>query len=380
LVLQHILGLITFQRSGVQGKGHMQRLLIIFSLQMLVTGGFFGGFTTATAGDGGSIEPLVSEAIQEEASSVTHAVGDAEDDDDAEQTVTADSLSPLNTTTNVNENQAYLVATAHPGTTMMLQGPVLAIERLHPEFALRLANAIREARQSGLPLAGIFSAYRPPVFGIGGFVDKFNSLHTYGLAVDMQGIGGPGTGETKLWREIAARHGIVCPYAVDSHSEWNHCQPTQVKIIPPQNPLRAVVSADGPLDLEAMFEIGNALVEDVSSVGASIRSAQLADANAATEMMTRPFRRMFVMKTLPTSHTTDVKHPLGIASEIIRKFRNRKGSSPQPGVASIMIPEKGEGRAKTRAGKFTVVRQTRQQRSTKRTKMRAESGAGAPVA
>jgi hypothetical protein len=61
--------------------------------------------------------------------------------------------------------------------------------------------------------------------------------------------------------------------------------------------------------------------------------------------MNRPFLRMFVMKTLPTGHTTDVKHPFDIASEINRKFRNRKGSPPRPGVASIMIPEKGEGRA-----------------------------------
>jgi hypothetical protein len=65
---------------------------------------------------------------------------------------------------------------------MMLQGPEVAISRLHPEFAVRLESAIREARDAGLPFAGIFSAYRPPVFGIGGFSDKFHSLHTYGSA------------------------------------------------------------------------------------------------------------------------------------------------------------------------------------------------------
>ena len=68
---------------------------------------------------------------------------------------------------------------------MTLQGAELAIGRLHPEFVVRLANAIREARSAGLPFAGVFSAYRPPAFGVGGFSDKFNSLHTYGLAVDM---------------------------------------------------------------------------------------------------------------------------------------------------------------------------------------------------
>jgi hypothetical protein len=117
---------------------------------------------------------------------------------------------------------------------------------------------------------GIFSAYRPPAFGIGGFSDKFNSLHTYGLAVDLDGIGGPGTPETKLWREVAARHGIVCPYDIESRSEWNHCQPTRVKIIPPENPLRATVSADGPTSLDAMFDVGRALIEEIEVMAASI--------------------------------------------------------------------------------------------------------------
>jgi hypothetical protein len=154
----------------------------------------------------------------------------------------------------------------------MRQGPAVAIWRLHPEFATRLVLAIREARESGLPLAGIFSAYRPPAFGIGGFSDKFNSLHTYGLAVDMHGIGGPDTPEAKLWHEIAARHGIVCPYGVHNRTEWNHCQATRVKMVSPENPLREQVTADGPLSLEGMFEAGSALIEDVESVAASFVS------------------------------------------------------------------------------------------------------------
>src|SRR5438034_10739400 len=54
----------------------------------------------------------------------------------------------------------YLIATATPGYTMTRQGPERAIGRLHPQFVNRLAAAIAEARGSGLPLAGIFSAYR----------------------------------------------------------------------------------------------------------------------------------------------------------------------------------------------------------------------------
>ena len=45
---------------------------------------------------------------------------------------------------------------------MTRQGPELAIGQLHPLFVNCLAAAIAEARGSGLPLAGIFSAYRLP--------------------------------------------------------------------------------------------------------------------------------------------------------------------------------------------------------------------------
>jgi hypothetical protein len=164
------------------------------------------------------------------------------------------------TAPDVESDQAYLVETARPGATMLRQGIALAIVRLHPMFVRRLAEAISEARGEGLPSAGIFSAYRPPAFGVGGFSDKFNSLHTYGLAVDMLGVGRPGSNEAKLWYEIAARHGIVCPYGAGNRREWNHCQPTSVKSIIAGNPLRGTVSPHGPVDLGAMFAMGDALV------------------------------------------------------------------------------------------------------------------------
>jgi hypothetical protein len=169
--------------------------------------------------------------------------------------------------TEIEEARAYLIATAMPGYTMTLQGTEVAIGRLHPEFVIRLAIAIREARLAGLSTAGVFSAYRPPAFGVGGFVDKFNSLHTYGLAVDMTGIGGPGTPETELWHQIATRHGVVCPYGPYNPVEWNHCQPTQIKIILTENPLRETVTADGPISLEGMFRVGNTLISRIGNAG-----------------------------------------------------------------------------------------------------------------
>ena len=180
---------------------------------------------------------------------------------------------PARTTAEVAEARAYVIETASPGFTMTLQGAELAIGRLHPEFVVRLANAIREARNAGLPSAGVFSAYRPPAFGVGGFSDKFNSLHTYGLAVDMQGIGRPGSSEAQRWHETAARNGVVCPYGPRDRAEWNHCQPTSLKIILAANPLRETVRAEGPSDLESMFEAGNTIIEDMASAAESLSKA-----------------------------------------------------------------------------------------------------------
>jgi hypothetical protein len=185
------------------------------------------------------------------------------------------------TWTEIAAARDYLIETASPGYTMARQGSELAIGRLNPEFAIRLANAVREARQGGLPSAGVFSAYRPPIFGIGGFFDKFHSLHTYGLAVDMSGIGGPGSAAAQLWYEIAARHGVVCPYGSHHQAEWNHCQPTSLKIILADNPLRDTVTAEGPLSLESMFEAGNLLIGDPASTADATRDRSVAVSAAA---------------------------------------------------------------------------------------------------
>jgi hypothetical protein len=193
----------------------------------------------------------------------------------------------------IGKDRAYLVETAHPGDTMMRQGPDVAIGRLNPEFATRLADAIREARESGLPEAGIFSAYRPPAFGVGGFRDKFNSLHAYGLAVDMQGIGAPGSSEAKLWHKIAAKHGVVCPYGVNNRAEWNHCQPTRIKVIRADNPLRKTIRAEGPPSPGSMFDAGKALIESVANLfSAFIGAPATAEQQRRTVAYTQRNRRL----------------------------------------------------------------------------------------
>jgi hypothetical protein len=165
----------------------------------------------------------------------------------------------------LREARGFLLQTAKPSYTMVKQGPEIAINHLHPEFAVRLAKAVYEARATGLFSAGVYSAYRPPALGVGGFSDKFNSLHAYGLAVDMQGVGRPGSAEARLWHQIAARHGVICPYGPYHKTEWNHCQPTALKKILAESPLRETITADGPVSLEAMFDAGDLLVERLTT-------------------------------------------------------------------------------------------------------------------
>lgn len=176
---------------------------------------------------------------------------------------------PCSAKPDVVSERAYLVKTATPGGTMVRQGPDVAIGRLHPEFVTRLAGAIREARASGLSDAGIFSAYRPPAYGVGGFKNKFNSLHAYGLAVDMHGIGAPGSAQARLWTRIAAKYGVACPYGVNNPAEWNHCQPTRIKMVRSDSPLVKTIAAQGPINPLNMFEAGKELIESVAKLFAS---------------------------------------------------------------------------------------------------------------
>jgi len=89
--------------------------------------------------------------------------------------------------------------------------------------AIRLAGAVHEARDAGLSSAGVYSAYRPPAFGVGGFSDKFNSLHAYGLAVDINPQENPyvGCGMT--------RHKSRLPYLDRSHVRPGMVTPAVVK-------------------------------------------------------------------------------------------------------------------------------------------------------
>jgi len=61
---------------------------------------------------------------------------------------------------------------------------------------------------------------------------------------------------------------VICPYGPHNLLEWNHCQPTRVKIILAGDPLRETVTADGPISLQDMFEVGYSVIAASSNVGA----------------------------------------------------------------------------------------------------------------
>ena len=107
----------------------------------------------------------------------------------------------------------------------------------------------------------VFSACRPARLGIGGFADKRKSLHAYGLAVDVVGIGGPCSIDAKRWHKIAQRNGVHGPYGPCNRAEFNHMAATQVHAIESGNPLRsAAMAADKNGDWSKVWKIADRTV------------------------------------------------------------------------------------------------------------------------
>jgi hypothetical protein len=184
----------------------------------------------------------------------------------------------------VREARLYLIRTATPGGTMERQTPTVAISRLHPEFALRLAEAVKRARDNGLPGAGVYSAYRPPAFGVGGFRDKFMSMHSYGLAVDMTGIGGPGSWAARAWQKIVQSVGLYLPYGPYNRAEFNHTQLLPDKVA--SNRLRSTITASKPKIIEEMWAASGVKIPEPTASASLLPTVDFALASAKTEVAT----------------------------------------------------------------------------------------------
>jgi hypothetical protein len=234
--------------------------------------------------------------------------------------------SPANTA--VAEAIAYLTTTATPGSTMVRQGAALAIGRLHPAFSVKLAEAIKRAREAGLNAAGVFSAYRPPAFGVGGFSDKFDSLHSYGLAADITGIGNPGSPSAHLWQSIVEEVGLYLVYGANDRAEFNHTQFIPDKVAPAD--LRETITPAAPKDLREMWlasGIGDAVNFVTAESAAKLASApnygdRTPPAQAASNAVTAAGPR----RKLEARHSAAA--PASKLSKASREPEGSKGSKP----------------------------------------------------
>jgi hypothetical protein len=92
-----------------------------------------------------------------------------------------------------------------------------------PGFAGKLAAAIRQARAQGLNV-GVESGFRAPTQTGSSFDRSGRSLHSYGMAADINGIGQPGSATARQWYQIATQNGLYNPYGPQNAREWNHYQ------------------------------------------------------------------------------------------------------------------------------------------------------------
>jgi len=176
----------------------------------------------------------------------------------------------------------------------------------------------------------------------------------------MRGIGNPGSPEAQLWHQIAAKNGVVCPYGPRDHAEWNHCQPTSVKIISTQNPLRETVSSAGPFDLESMFEAGNPMIEDMASAADSLSRAAPTPVRAmeATANGLNPIRHLAASRRTKR-HASAARQRVAAKSEPHAKPRRRAGGAPTVAAEEARPKSKsGAGVALNRRAHRAAARET----------------------
>jgi len=244
----------------------------------------------------------------------------------------------------LEEAKTYLISTATPGYTMRRQGVPVAIERLHPAFVVKLAEGIKQAREAGLEHASVYSAYRPPAFRIGGFRDKFRSLHSYGLAVDVTGIGRARSKSARLWQSIVRTVGLYLPYGANNRAEFNHTQLVPTKVA--SNDMRQTITAREPKDLRQMWLASrvNAYVTDLTLADASQSATGAADGDKAAVQVQHAAAEV----RAPADHHSD----RGGARKAVRSGHSgSRGSQPRSHSAAGRRAASKPQRAKTRRAK-----------------------------
>jgi hypothetical protein len=118
---------------------------------------------------------------------------------------------------------------------------------LHPDFAVRMATALQQARSEGLPVS-LMSGFRAPDQTGSAYDASGKSSHSYGLASDIAGLDGPNGRVTTRWGQIAQANGLSNPYGIGNPREFNHWQlpPQPLETTPDILGTLKAASASGP--------------------------------------------------------------------------------------------------------------------------------------
>jgi hypothetical protein len=123
---------------------------------------------------------------------------------------------------------------------------------MNPDFVVRLATAIQQARAQGL-MVYLLSGYREPGDHPSAYDLAGNSSHEYGLAADIAGLGAAGSVAAQRWQKIAEANGLSNPYGIGNPTEFNHWQlPTRPLEQTPQL-LNALKAAKATGDVAKMW-------------------------------------------------------------------------------------------------------------------------------
>ena len=213
----------------------------------------------------------------------------------------------------------------------------------NPQFATRLAAAIQQAKAQGLNV-GVASGYRNPLElskqgnANANFDAAGNSLHSYGLAADVNGIGQPGSSTAKTWASIAAQNGLYNPYNRNG-SEWNHWQAVPFTLDQNPNAKAALSQAASTGNFQNVWAAANPYLTGagpssaVASAGAPTRpTAPAAPINPGLTVNTSP---------LGASHAqfiTDYAKSIGLDPNLALGIANAEGlkawSASNPNAAS----------------------------------------------
>jgi len=138
-------------------------------------------------------------------------------------------------------SQAYLIDTATPATRWFGRRAGRD-RRLHPDLLVNWRPRCSSRGRPGWRMPGFFRPIGRPPSG-SALRDKFNSLHSYGLAADMTGIGAPGSRLPSSGKTSCGGRALSALRA-DNRAEFNHTQLVPTKGWPEF--LRHTITASEP--------------------------------------------------------------------------------------------------------------------------------------